>query len=46
MESGGWCTWGCYRICLWAKLWDKQEGNEILFFNTHYGVYFEFDIET
>lgn len=37
IESGGWCTWGCYRICLWAKLMDKQDGTVFAFFNTHFG---------
>lgn len=37
VESGGWDSWGCNRICMWVKLFDKQEGNEVTFFNTHYG---------
>ncbi len=37
VESGGWDTWGCYRICMWVKLFDKQEGKTMTFFNTHYG---------
>ncbi|MBQ6823204.1 MAG: hypothetical protein IJP27_00985 [Clostridia bacterium] len=37
LESQGWDTWGCHRICLWAKLRDKQDGTEFVFFNTHYG---------
>lgn len=32
-----WDTWGCNRICMWAKLRDKQDGKVIHFFNTHYG---------
>ena len=37
VESGGWDTWGCYRICMWVKLFDKEEGKVMTFFNTHYG---------
>lgn len=37
VESQGWDSWGCYRICLWVKLYDKQDGNTFVFFNTHYG---------
>lgn len=37
IESKGWDSWGCYRICMWVKLFDRQEGNTFLFFNTHYG---------
>lgn len=37
MESQGWDSIGCYRICLWAKLQDKQDGKVFTFFNTHYG---------
>ncbi|MBQ6823205.1 MAG: endonuclease/exonuclease/phosphatase family protein [Clostridia bacterium] len=37
MESKGWDSIGCWRICLWAKLYDKVDGNELVFFNTHYG---------
>ena len=32
-----WDTWNCNRICMWAKLRDKQSGEVIHFFNTHYG---------
>ena len=38
VESGEtWDTWGCNRICMWAKLRDKQSGETIYFINTHYG---------
>ena len=37
LESGGWDTMGCNRICMWAKLQDKQEGGSLVFLNTHYG---------
>lgn len=37
IESPGWDSMGYYRICLWAKLRDKQDGSELVFFNTHYG---------
>lgn len=32
-----WDTWNCNRICMWAKLRDKQSGEVLHFFNTHYG---------
>lgn len=32
-----WDTWGCNRICMWAILKDKETGETIHFFNTHYG---------
>lgn len=32
-----WDLMGCNRICMWAKLRDKQEGKTFTFFNTHYG---------
>ena len=32
-----WDTMGCNRICMWAKLRDKQEGKTFTFFNTHFG---------
>ena len=37
IESQGWDSIGCYRICLWAKLIDKTTGEDFVFFNTHYG---------
>ncbi len=37
IESVGWDTLGCNRICMWAKLRDNQDGSELVFFNTHYG---------
>ncbi len=37
IESRGWDSIGCYRICMWAKLRDKQTGEVFTFFNTHYG---------
>lgn len=37
IPSRGWCSWGHYRICMWAKLRDKQNGAEFHFFNTHFG---------
>ncbi len=32
-----WDSWNCNRICMWVKLRDKQSGETIHFFNTHYG---------
>ncbi len=37
IESGVWDNYGYNRICVWAKLFDKQEGTTVAFFNTHYG---------
>ncbi len=37
IESTGWDTMGCNRICMWTKLRDKQSGETFTFFNTHYG---------
>lgn len=37
IESGVWDNYGHNRICVWAKLLDKQEGTTLAFFNTHYG---------
>ncbi len=37
IESKGWDTMGCYRICLWATLRSRKTGVEFTFFNTHYG---------
>lgn len=37
MESGVWDNYGHNRICVWAKLFDKQEGTTVAFLNTHYG---------
>lgn len=37
LESQGWDSWGCYRICMWVKLREKASGQEFLFMNTHYG---------
>ncbi len=37
IESGVWDNYGHNRICVWAKLYDKQEGTTVAFFNTHYG---------
>lgn len=37
IESGVWDNYGHNRICMWAKLLDKQEGTTVAFFNTHYG---------
>jgi len=36
IESRGWDSLGCNRICLWAKLRDKQTGEVVFFFNTHF----------
>lgn len=37
IHSKGWCSWGHYRICMWAKLRDKEKGVDFHFFNTHFG---------
>lgn len=37
IDAECWDTWGCNRICMWVKLYDKQEGKTMTFFNTHYG---------
>lgn len=37
IESGVWDNYGYNRVCVWAKLRDKQEGTTVAFFNTHYG---------
>lgn len=37
IESKGWDVAGCKRICLWAKLLNKEDGSVVAFFNTHYG---------
>ena len=37
IESKGWDTWDCYRICLWATLRAKENGAVFTFLNTHYG---------
>ena len=35
IESGVWDNYGYNRVCVWAKLRDKQEGTTVAFFNTH-----------
>ncbi len=37
VESKGWDSLGCHRICMWASLRDKKTGVRFTFFNTHYG---------
>ena len=37
IPSKGWCTWGHYRFCIWAKLKELKTGREFHFFDTHYG---------
>ncbi len=36
-ESNGWDEIGCYRICNYAVLKDKQSGEVFTFINTHFG---------
>ena len=37
VESKGWDTWHCYRICLYTELREKTTGKEFLYMNTHFG---------
>lgn len=37
IPSKGWCDWGHYRFCIWAKLKELATGREFHFFDTHYG---------
>ncbi|MBQ6823203.1 MAG: endonuclease/exonuclease/phosphatase family protein [Clostridia bacterium] len=37
IPSKGWCTWGHYRMCMWAKLKNLENGTVFHFFNTHFG---------
>lgn len=37
VESRGWDTWNCYRICLYVILREKNSGKEFTFMNTHFG---------
>ena len=37
VESKGWDTWHCYRICLYTVLKEKETGKEFCFMNTHFG---------
>ena len=37
VESKGWDEYGCHRICLWAKLKEKESGKVFVYANTHLG---------
>ena len=37
VESKGWDEYGCHRICLWAKLKEKESGKVFIAANTHFG---------
>ena len=37
IQSDGWDDWKCKRICIWARLFDKQNRKIFNYLNTHYG---------
>jgi len=37
VESKGWDEIGCFRICIYAILQDKESGEKFTFMNTHFG---------
>lgn len=36
-ESAGYDETGCYRICMWATLRERESGRIFTYFNTHFG---------